>query len=239
MSFILDALKKAERERRLGPRPAFEPVRAEPPRARLRAWPWPQVLGGGLVVLLAGAGTLTLWRSGPSEVERPVQAPAVTAEREVQAAAVAAPPATIPLPAPPAVTPRIEDLSAPKKAAAAPPAPRPRTPVTRPGPAVASAPPREARPVPVETARPSPGDTRPSEGTVPKAGPTGPGPGEPIPRMKLEVHVYSASPAARMVFINGRKYVEGEKIDGKYLLERITEDGATLAYQGQRLRLVP
>jgi hypothetical protein len=57
--------------------------------------------------------------------------------------------------------------------------------------------------------------------------------------MKLEVHVYSASPAARMVFINGRKYVEGEKIDGKYLLERITEDGATLAYQGQRLRLVP
>jgi hypothetical protein len=42
-----------------------------------------------------------------------------------------------------------------------------------------------------------------------------------------------------MVFINGRKYVEGEKIDGKYLLERITEDGATLAYQGQRLRLVP
>jgi hypothetical protein len=57
--------------------------------------------------------------------------------------------------------------------------------------------------------------------------------------MKLEVHVYSESPTARMVFINGRKYVEGDRVGDKYLLERITEDGATLAHQGQRVHLVP
>jgi hypothetical protein len=57
--------------------------------------------------------------------------------------------------------------------------------------------------------------------------------------MKLEVHVYSESPAARMVFINGRKYVEGDTVEGGYRLERITEDGATLTRQGQRVHLVP
>ena len=79
----------------------------------------------------------------------------------------------------------------------------------------------------------------PSARAAAKADPAGPGASEAIPRMKLEVHVYSESPAARMVFINGRKYVEGEKVEGKYLLERITEDGATLTLEGRRLHLVP
>ncbi len=230
MSFILDALKKAEQERRLGHRPAFEPVRVERPRARPRVWPWTQVLGGGLVVLLAGAGTITLLRSGPIGVGSPVHAPPVADEGEVRAGAAALP----------AVIPRSEDLSAPRRAAAAPPGTRPRAPATHSGPPVASAPPRQgASPLPVETARRSPGDATPSGTAAAKAGPAGPGSGEAIPRMKLQVHVYSESPAARMVFINGRKYVEGEKVEDKYLLERISEDGATLTHQGQRVHLAP
>lgn len=229
MSFILDALKKAEQER-LGQRSAFEPVRVEPPRARPRTGPWPQVLGGGLVLLLAGAGALTLGRSGPIEVARPVQAPPVIDRADVEPAA----------PAPPAAIPRSGDLSPPRKGAAAPPATRPRAPATYSGPAVTSAPPRQAaRPLPVETAPRSPADATPSEKAVAKVGPAGPGSGEAVPRMKLEVHLYSESPAARMVFINGRKYVEGEKVEDKYLLERITENGAILTHQGQRLHLVP
>ena len=229
MSFILDALKKAEQERGLGRQPGFEADRLERLPARPRVWPWPQLLGGGLVVLLAGAGAITLWRPSSIGVESPVQAPPVADGGEVRAAT----------PAPPAVIARSAELSAPQAAAAASPVTRPRAPVTPSGAAVASAPPRqEAPPLPVE-ARPIPNDAMPGGKAAVKAGPAGPGTNEPNPGMKLEVHVYSESPAARMVFINGRKYVEGEKVLDKYLIESITEDGVTLTHQGRRLRLVP
>jgi general secretion pathway protein B len=231
MSFILDALKKAERERALSHPSALATVRVERPRVPPRRWPWLPVLGGGLVLLLAGAVAVTLWRSGPSEVATHVEVPATADRRQVQVPQAAAP-------ASPAVVPRSEDLSEARRAAvAAPPVTRPRAPASQAAAAVASAPPRPAaRPVPVEPARPSPAAATPSEKA---AAPAVPGPGEDIPRMKLEVHVYSESPAARLVFINGRKYVEGDRIDDKYLLERITENGATLTHQGQRLHLVP
>jgi Type II secretion system protein B len=89
--------------------------------------------------------------------------------------------------------------------------------------------------VPAEAAR---AVTRPNPSIAP-APPAGQRSGEAFPRMRLEVHVYAESPADRMVFINGRKYVVGEKVEDKYLFERITEDGVILAYQGERLRLSP
>jgi len=55
MSFILDALKKAESERGRAAGPVLVDVRIAPPRRRLPAWAW--VLG---VVLLANFGVL-LW----------------------------------------------------------------------------------------------------------------------------------------------------------------------------------
>jgi hypothetical protein len=51
--------------------------------------------------------------------------------------------------------------------------------------------------------------------------------------------MYAESKEERMVFINGSKYHEGEYIDGLYLLEKITEDGALLSYQGERALLQP
>jgi hypothetical protein len=42
-----------------------------------------------------------------------------------------------------------------------------------------------------------------------------------------------------MVLINGRKYVEGDHIDGKYLIESITLEGAVLSYQGDQGVLRP
>jgi hypothetical protein len=42
-----------------------------------------------------------------------------------------------------------------------------------------------------------------------------------------------------MVFINGRKYVEGDYVEDKYYLESITLDGAVLTYQNERVLLKP
>jgi hypothetical protein len=58
-------------------------------------------------------------------------------------------------------------------------------------------------------------------------------------KMKLDLFVYTDVPADRMVIINGRKYVEGEQVDGLYLISQITKDGALLSYQGEKLLLRP
>ena len=57
--------------------------------------------------------------------------------------------------------------------------------------------------------------------------------------MSLDVLVYSEAPTERMVFINGKKYVEGQTVDGDTVLEQITPDGALLRQQGQRIVLRP
>jgi hypothetical protein len=57
--------------------------------------------------------------------------------------------------------------------------------------------------------------------------------------MKLDVFVYTDVEVDRMVVINGRKYVVGQLVNGVYLLEGITREGAVLTYQGERLVLRP
>lgn len=60
-----------------------------------------------------------------------------------------------------------------------------------------------------------------------------------VDKMKMSVLYYSDSKAERLVFINGRKYVEGDTIEGVYLLESITSEGAVLSYNGERAMLRP
>jgi hypothetical protein len=58
-----------------------------------------------------------------------------------------------------------------------------------------------------------------------------------LPPMKLEVLSYSESLRERMVFINGRKYVQGQAVEGKAVVEEITRDGAVLVWEGHRFLL--
>ncbi|MBN1568293.1 MAG: general secretion pathway protein GspB [Acidobacteria bacterium] len=60
-----------------------------------------------------------------------------------------------------------------------------------------------------------------------------------IGEMMLSLLMFADAKEERMVFINGIKYVEGDRIDGKYLLESITIDGAVLSYQGESALLKP
>jgi general secretion pathway protein B len=61
--------------------------------------------------------------------------------------------------------------------------------------------------------------------------------GTSLPDLHLDIHVYSAKPAERFVFVNMRKYTEGQALKEGPTLERITSDGAILNQHGLRFLL--
>jgi general secretion pathway protein B len=60
-----------------------------------------------------------------------------------------------------------------------------------------------------------------------------------VPPLKLELHAYSDKPAERFVFINGRKYKEGERLTEGPEVVQIEPNGVVLREQGQRFQLAP
>jgi general secretion pathway protein B len=255
MSYILDALRKAERDRARGRVPTLATADVLVTQER-RLWPW---LGGGAAALLAG---LTVWYalSPPPEPPGPPPAPPARPAPEVRPApppsprpGKAATPASPPsrrLPAPPATA------QAPPPAAAAPLAPQLVGPVEDLSPARAGkqAPPpapapaeakREADPPPAPAPAPPvrPPDAvaalPPAATAAPPAAPPAGQVREAMEKLHLNILVYSDIPAERMVSIEGRQYVEGQQVQGKYLVESITPDGAVLSAGGERVLLQP
>ncbi len=284
MSFILDALKKAERE------PSRVPTLATvhgPAREKIRAvGPW-----GVVSVLMAGGGLLTwlLWPS-PNAVPPPatdfqarMSAPSpasrTNAERKTAPAGPGYGPSSASIervPPPPdneqeraglgqmtnspQMPPRSvqappTDLSllggVPGGAGVATPYQRQRVETGPIEPRGAEAPfigARPMRPKPAEPsvppqAEPSANADRagaevvlPSPPSLPAKTPTL---REAIAKMTLDVFVYTAAKADRMVVINGRRYVQGQYVDGLYLLEDINPEGVILSYQGERALLRP
>lgn len=55
--------------------------------------------------------------------------------------------------------------------------------------------------------------------------------------MHIDIHVYSEDPAERFVFINMRKYTQGNKTTEGPVVESIDADGVTLSHQGRRFNL--
>jgi general secretion pathway protein B len=83
------------------------------------------------------------------------------------------------------------------------------------------------------TSTPQPGTSRP---------PSSAGAGLPsadqlaaagIPALNLDLHVYATIPAQRLVFINARKYREGETLQEGPVVSEITPTGVVLEYQGR------
>lgn len=275
MSYILDALKRAERERNVTRVPTLTTIHPSALRARRRTGVW--LVGG---VLLVGAGA-SLWMSRSS----PNVAP--PAEMDSRARIGGTPPSS---------TPGAEPASQPAKPVGAPPPssvasvppgqsagpqrealrpPRPEVPVS-PG-LIQTSPRRSSEPdgLPVDGGAAKPAEPGPVSGTADSFG-EAPGLGQLPPRpqagtsqsaeqtpgaivapphpsppanppglvdamakMTLDVFVYTDAKANRMVVINGRKYVEGQHVEGLYLLEGITPEGAVLTYQGERVVLRP
>ena len=75
MSFLLEALRRADRERKTGTNPDLQSVVAPtpvPPARRRSSWP----AAAGIVLLGAGAAGLLLWPRGELQALRPVAAEA-------------------------------------------------------------------------------------------------------------------------------------------------------------------
>lgn len=58
-----------------------------------------------------------------------------------------------------------------------------------------------------------------------------------LPELTVDLHVFTADPAKRAVFINGRRYTQGARIAEGPLVEEITPEGAMLSYRGRRFLL--
>lgn len=229
MSYILDALRKSEEQRRLASAPDLgtehRPA-GDPGRGRTRLW---MLLGAGLLLNAFVVGAWLL-RSG-SDDSAGVAPPAAPAPAPARAEAVG--PAAMREDRAPSgqrdpddgtAPGRLQDdrrpgpASPPGAATAEPteptePTEQPAAPAAEPEPLPASAPAPSAAPVPIRA--------------LPDAFRQRIGP------LSFSTHIYADEPRFREVAINGRTHREGARIGALRLVE-ITEDGVILELEGRR-----
>lgn len=210
MSFILDALRKAESERTRNAGPVLMDARIASPRRALPGW----AVGLG-VVLLLNLGLLA-WLLGRT------QSPAASAPA---AAATTSPGAIASEGAIPAIP------AAPAVQDAPPPAPRALQPATAQAPSditnLPVAPPHASGPSLAAT-----GDEErlPDLRELRNAGVS-------LPELSLNLHVYALAPADRSVLLNGQRAREGDYLPNGVKVERITPQAVILEASGRRFRL--
>jgi len=120
MSFILDALKKAESERNRASGPVLVDVRIAPPRRRLPAWAW--VIGGVLLANLSVLAWMMFHRPAPS-ARTAASPPAAVAPATPDPTPAMAPSAPVPASSTEATTQTVPTQT---------PVPSPQIPVTQP-----------------------------------------------------------------------------------------------------------
>jgi general secretion pathway protein B len=231
MSYILDALRKADAERERDPARGIhaQPIVASSAPATgpsLRRWP---LAATALVVAAIGAGAWWL-HAAPTETVPPPTAAAVVPARVLAAPDAATPVVAVRAPAPAA---QVQPPAPPPLAA---PAPSPTTPRVH----VSMAP--AAAPVPVAAAV--------SPSTAAAAAPQAPASAVPdrilsvselpadvardLPRLAISGGVYSPNAAQRMLIVGGQVVNEGAEIAPGLRLEEIRARTAVLKFRGLR-----
>lgn len=239
MSFILDALKRSEneRQRHQGPSLIDVPQRRMPAE---RPW-WVFVLAGLLVLNLVVFVVVMLRRDEPQAVTTPTPAPV--------APPVTAPPAPAPtaVAPPPTAQPPLESgdptVRSLAEEAGIVPTDEGGTPIepdladagnVPEGPSIV-APIRGPSAAPVRTAPPA--AATPAEENLPTINDITTSGKAQLPAVHLDIHVYATAPANRFVFINMKKYREGESTAEGLLVEQIRRDDVVLNHQGTRFVL--
>jgi general secretion pathway protein B len=212
MSFILDALKKAESERSRSAGPVLMDVRVVAQRQRLPAWAW--VLG---VVLLANllllAWILLLRKDATPAAAAPSPAPIAQAVSATPPASITAPA----MPEPVLTAPAVEPAPAiPLPQGELPPAP----PVERTQRPAAAAPP----PLPRIDNLPTAQDLVAQ--------------GVPLPALQLLLLAYDDVPANRYVLLNTKRLREGDEVADGIRVETIVPRGVVLNAGGRRFVLL-
>ena len=233
MSYILDALKKADQERTLGKVPDLEAAHWGERRSK-RSYRWVWVLGalllinGALLVMLLGSDD-----AGVSSGDRqsgPADSMAVTpVPRDARTSA-----------------PPPREIARPREPVFVPPSAPARPPVTvkQASPRVIQAETVENQSIP-STVEPSPSFVRPpAPAPVPAVASSVPEWGDlplefrsgfTLPR--LDVHVYSENPEKRFILVDLQKFREGDTLGSGAVLEEILPGSIQLYYQGTRFRV--
>lgn len=216
MSYILDALRKSDQQRKQGGVPTL-PVAAitalSPERPAYLAF------GPPMLVLILAIGIVVAWvRSWPVEstmsttgVEKSL---AVPVRQPVPAALP--PLLEVPPAAPVAATPRQKSLSSTSRHT------RNMSP-----PAVAAK---------VRDSAPATAEIQADRGAPMASADMPLSIRQQLPPLAVAVHLYSATPRDRLVSINGRTLREGDSLTPDMKLEQITPEGMVLTFRGYRFQ---
>ena len=230
MSYILDALKKADAEREQGRVPGLHTPMANletdlpPLGGRPPAW----VMGLGAVLVLAALGSAWWWT-------RPVATTPVTPTAPIPTQAPS--PSLAPVPTP-LSTPSVSATPvtpSPARAQAAAPTPQTemRSPVVTPPQTVSPAP--AATPAKPSTRAPIHVDPATTTSTqVPNLAELPEDVRRSLPALTVSGAMYSDQPANRMLLINNRVFHEGDQPVAGLVLEEIRLKSAVFRYRGTR-----
>ncbi len=220
MSYILEALKKAQAERQLGNAPTIHappPTYAAPDRAR-GGNRRNLMIGLGLGVLVAAAALLWV-RHGGEQPVRLAAAP-VTVPTPVSA------PAPAPVPTAADVPPAAPVAAKPAPAKVAAPAPPVRV-----AEAPVSATPAASAPAPVAAAQPAGEDNLRTLQQLPEAV------RREIPQVSFGGYIYSPTPGESLLLVDKTLRREGEEVAPGLVLERLMPKAAVMNYRGTRYRV--
>lgn len=253
MSLILDALKRAERERRSEHVPVLEAAPPPSPQGPRLRRPLRVVAVIVLIVVVLGAGWALLRDRDAPPADDGVATDAAVAETAPDPAPEAAPvppaPAAPAAPAPEVIpgtesvasleelTEGVVDEAPAEPAPATPSAPSTVQPAAPPPTAPSSAEPTVTPSAPATAATPPPAVppalTQPAP--LRKLREMPPDYRADFPALTVEVHVFERNAAERFVRINGRRYKQGEALaEGPRILE-IVREGIVLEYRGQKV----
>ena len=237
MSYILEALKKAQAERQLGNAPTIHAPAPSYAAPRAGQGAQRRYLALGVGVVVAAAAVALLWPRFAGEP--PVRLAAVPATAPATVSATA-PVAT---PAPPAVV-----TTAPAPAVQPAPAPAP----------VAEARPARVKPAPAQVVSPVPA-APPSPRPSPQQREAAPAPAtvaaqpagddqlrtlqqlpdtlqREIPKVAFGGYIYSPTPGESLLLVDKMLRREGEEVAPGLVLERLTPKAAVMNYRGTRYR---
>jgi general secretion pathway protein B len=254
MSYILEALKKAQAERQLGNAPTIhapQPAQVAGAAADgVGAGRKPLLvgLGAGALVVIAGAALLWHRAPAPGPAAQPVQVAAAPSTASSSAAPAAAPALVTPAPAQPPASASSANAASSTLAVRAPEAPTAPTAPAAPraseahsapasGRSVAGADARNtaaqpATPAPAPVARASaPEDGLPLLQQLPEAVQA------QVPRVSFGGYMYSANPADRLVLIDKGLRHEGEEVAPGLVLEKLLPHAAVMNFRGTRYRV--
>lgn len=239
MSYILDALKKADQEHDLGTVPGLSTPQEPTAHRERRSLPWPWIIAALLLVNVLLVAGLMLGKGG-QEPQQTIAGQAAPAPQERPAIDQATPPA-----APP-----VQRLQVPAEALAVEAAPRvqPEYPsslpaatggevVVLPGPGELGEPRSLAFPEQDTGVRVDITAVVDDHAGLQNWFELPPAFRSQLDLPRLDVHVYSEDPQQRFILVNLEKFREGETLESGMLLEEILPDGMVMSFRGERFRV--